>query len=191
MAMITCPECGKEYSNLAPACPNCGYPTSRIISPKNNSRPIIRSTKTITEIVDNGDSIIRKYKKLPTLAAIWCWLLLISNLIASFYRMVENSGDFPFVREFIATVLVIGLIVGLIAVINLKSWGLYLLLAVEICAILTSIIDGIVFSVFDATEFCLELVRIAIFLCILFFSKTEGYSAFTLILNNGVIEEKK
>lgn len=29
MALIICPECGKKYSSLAQACPNCGYPTSR------------------------------------------------------------------------------------------------------------------------------------------------------------------
>lgn len=26
MAMINCPECGKEISDKAPACPNCGHP---------------------------------------------------------------------------------------------------------------------------------------------------------------------
>lgn len=26
MALIRCPECGKEISNKAEACPNCGYP---------------------------------------------------------------------------------------------------------------------------------------------------------------------
>lgn len=25
MALIKCPECGKEISSMAPACPNCGY----------------------------------------------------------------------------------------------------------------------------------------------------------------------
>lgn len=25
MAIITCPECGKELSSLAKACPYCGY----------------------------------------------------------------------------------------------------------------------------------------------------------------------
>lgn len=28
MALITCPECGKEISDQAPACPSCGYPLS-------------------------------------------------------------------------------------------------------------------------------------------------------------------
>ena len=27
MALIICPECGKEYSNRAKNCPNCGCPT--------------------------------------------------------------------------------------------------------------------------------------------------------------------
>lgn len=26
MAMITCPECGKQISDKADKCPNCGYP---------------------------------------------------------------------------------------------------------------------------------------------------------------------
>ena len=26
MALIRCPECGKEISDKAEACPNCGYP---------------------------------------------------------------------------------------------------------------------------------------------------------------------
>lgn len=28
MAMMECPECGKNVSDLAPACPNCGYPVA-------------------------------------------------------------------------------------------------------------------------------------------------------------------
>jgi len=28
MALIKCPECGKQVSNQARACPNCGYPIS-------------------------------------------------------------------------------------------------------------------------------------------------------------------
>lgn len=40
MALIICPECGKEFSDKAPACPNCGCPTSEIqkdLQPKSNS----------------------------------------------------------------------------------------------------------------------------------------------------------
>lgn len=31
MALIVCPECGKNFSDRAPACPECGCPTSEII----------------------------------------------------------------------------------------------------------------------------------------------------------------
>ena len=36
MALINCPECGKQASDKAPVCPNCGYPISEIKSADNN-----------------------------------------------------------------------------------------------------------------------------------------------------------
>ena len=33
MALIRCSECGKEFSDKAVACPNCGCPTSEMFSP--------------------------------------------------------------------------------------------------------------------------------------------------------------
>lgn len=36
MALITCPECGKSFSDKAPACPECGCPTSEIVGTKTN-----------------------------------------------------------------------------------------------------------------------------------------------------------
>lgn len=32
MALIKCTECGKEFSDKAPACPNCGCPTSEMVT---------------------------------------------------------------------------------------------------------------------------------------------------------------
>lgn len=32
MALIICTECGKEFSDKAPACPNCGCPTDEILT---------------------------------------------------------------------------------------------------------------------------------------------------------------
>ena len=31
MALITCTECGKEFSEKASVCPNCGCPTEEIL----------------------------------------------------------------------------------------------------------------------------------------------------------------
>ena len=43
MALINCPECGKEVSDKAPTCPNCGVP----IASKSNIQP--GSIQTIEE----------------------------------------------------------------------------------------------------------------------------------------------
>lgn len=32
MALIKCPECGKQISNQADACPNCGYPIKSTVT---------------------------------------------------------------------------------------------------------------------------------------------------------------
>ncbi len=37
MALITCPECGKSFSDKAEACPNCGCPTKMIVSTNSDS----------------------------------------------------------------------------------------------------------------------------------------------------------
>lgn len=39
MALITCSECGKEFSDKAPVCPNCGCPTSEVIAAQMESVP--------------------------------------------------------------------------------------------------------------------------------------------------------
>lgn len=41
MALIICPECGKEYSDQAAACPNCGCPNKNKVS----SQPVVEKEK--------------------------------------------------------------------------------------------------------------------------------------------------
>lgn len=38
MALITCPECGRQVSDAAQVCPNCGYP----IGKKEDKKIVIR-----------------------------------------------------------------------------------------------------------------------------------------------------
>lgn len=35
MALMRCPECGREVSSQAPACPSCGYPLQAKAQPPN------------------------------------------------------------------------------------------------------------------------------------------------------------
>lgn len=45
MALITCPDCGKQISSSAPSCPNCGRPiNTKVRCPKCGSS----NTKVIT-----------------------------------------------------------------------------------------------------------------------------------------------
>lgn len=54
MALINCSECGKEFSNNAPACPNCGQPTSFNYINKDKNKP--------DESSDDIKDDISKYK---------------------------------------------------------------------------------------------------------------------------------
>lgn len=38
MALVKCPECGKEVSNSAAVCPNCGYGIKKYYDEKKRKR---------------------------------------------------------------------------------------------------------------------------------------------------------
>ena len=44
MALITCPECGREVSSFAEACPGCGYPIAGEQQPRRRQAPTERHT---------------------------------------------------------------------------------------------------------------------------------------------------
>lgn len=43
MALIKCTECGKEFSDKAAACPNCGCPIQEIVIPEPDTKKRRRS----------------------------------------------------------------------------------------------------------------------------------------------------
>lgn len=64
MALIICSECGKEFSDKAPACPNCGCPTHNIVySSRDSFSDILLSLKGVNgqvELYHNKIVIRRK-----------------------------------------------------------------------------------------------------------------------------------
>lgn len=58
MALITCPECGKEVSDMAKMCPNCGYPINNnednVLKPDVENNIIVFESKRydLTKLVE-------------------------------------------------------------------------------------------------------------------------------------------
>ncbi len=64
MALIKCPECGKEISDKAISCPNCGCPNSEFHVSNNNNKDnsqIFTVQKETTEKEDIILEICQKY----------------------------------------------------------------------------------------------------------------------------------
>ena len=59
MALIICSECGKEFSDKAPACPNCGCPTEIIKQEINNA--IVDNSNIKTWSKDKEATTLREY----------------------------------------------------------------------------------------------------------------------------------
>ena len=72
MALIKCKECGKEISDQATTCPNCGYPMHQKITGNTN----------INEKIDNKKAIF-------IIIAIFVFALIIGAII------VVNDGQIP------------------------------------------------------------------------------------------------
>ncbi len=74
MALVSCPECNKEISNLAAACPHCGYPIEK--------SPTIPSPNKVTTVELTG----KKWKRQQLTAA----LMIIFGVI--FVMIAGSSG---------------------------------------------------------------------------------------------------
>ena len=69
MALVTCPDCGKEISDQAPACPNCGRPAA--------ARPAVTAPPPATKAKKKTGCLIRSILGLIGL----CVLLVIVGVI--------------------------------------------------------------------------------------------------------------
>ena len=74
MALITCPDCSKQISDHAPACPNCGRP--------NYSRPI--KNKTVDAGNTNSNGLMGKPGTANHTLNVGCAAVLIGVIILIF-----------------------------------------------------------------------------------------------------------
>lgn len=61
MALITCPDCGKEFSDQAAACPNCGRPHSL-----NKPTEVLNNSPDKTIVINNNSSASAYAGSAPT-----------------------------------------------------------------------------------------------------------------------------
>lgn len=82
MALIKCPECGKEISDQAAACPSCGYPIAQ------------QKTVSAAPVAEEADS--KPAERTPADSSSKFWVILIAIVVTlAFvsYRISERSVD--------------------------------------------------------------------------------------------------
>ena len=70
MALVKCPECGKLFSDLAEACPECAYPTGGVPKGKRKPKEEEQSIQLESKINAERQILYANLKKNPGTAAI-------------------------------------------------------------------------------------------------------------------------
>ena len=117
MALIACPECGKQISDKAPACIHCGYPINEI---KINSSSLSNSLKKVV-IYSHLESkmlyitvvaIVKSVKKISFADALVSLYVLQVSLLHEF--STKNHSVF-------------NLITGMMVCVGLVATGVYMI----------------------------------------------------------------
>ena len=87
MALIKCPECGKEISEKATACINCGYPTSAIIEQSIETKTVTLEDNFISK-KNISSNTIHKYSKNKRKPV--CISIIISIIISFLIKFRAN-----------------------------------------------------------------------------------------------------
>ena len=130
MALIKCTECGKEFSDKAEACPNCGCPISEVLSSKNtelpgsknkdtDNLPNIPDTQDISDIPDTQDiSDIPHTQNIPdmpdipapevpktknrSLGMLIIGIIAVAAIAVAVFFMTENSREYSKAQKLLA-----------------------------------------------------------------------------------------
>lgn len=81
MALINCKECGKQISDLAAACPNCGFPIAPLRAQPSNAATSgkSRSIAVALALLLGGLGLHKFYLNRPGLGVLYilfCWTLI-------------------------------------------------------------------------------------------------------------------
>lgn len=88
MALIKCPECGREVSDKAAYCPNCGYPIDLIADDFDNANSVIDAVGSTTS---NGRKFTRRKKRTGLIVGISFFVIVLAALsIIVLPRMIHQ-----------------------------------------------------------------------------------------------------
>ncbi|WP_026524721.1 zinc-ribbon domain-containing protein [Butyrivibrio sp. MB2005] len=79
MGLIKCPDCGKEISDLAPSCPNCGRPMLKVVSDEDTSV----ATESMESKKDSNTTNTSKNKYIIPIAIGTIVLIVVAIMIFS------------------------------------------------------------------------------------------------------------
>ena len=102
MALIKCPECGKEFSDKAAACPNCAFPVKEILKMSTGDKQESEGM----EVVENakGVEVARSTKgdsnnKMIIIVAIIAAIILIAVLLIVLSKNKSDKGSTELTTE--------------------------------------------------------------------------------------------
>jgi hypothetical protein len=85
MAMITCHDCGKEISDKAPACPNCGRPIAQ-----NGNMPAQTPVPAKPPLTQKQINAMK-----PAYKKVWFWVVIVLAIIVFVSAMNSRGGTEP------------------------------------------------------------------------------------------------
>ena len=121
MALIKCPECGKEISDTAHTCPNCGFEVRNIISSKSPISGFEKDSGT-THALENNRYLVIAIISLVVFVVAWYYKASHGVAIAS------AEVDYAAVR-YVSTTMIIGRICTIIEPISIISAIIFGILA--------------------------------------------------------------
>lgn len=108
MALVKCPECGRDISDKAKTCIHCGYPISRMNEQRTFNevpeQPFVKQTKRVEESVEFGHQHSTKNTKTKkiviTVAATVAIILLLTGITSGIKAKLARERDLSDVFDF-------------------------------------------------------------------------------------------
>lgn len=96
MALMVCPECGKQVSDQAEACPNCGYPIPKYIAEQKKQAELATEEAKKAEAVASAEKARAAKKPVSTKTKIiiaLCVVAIIGGLTAGYVFGIKQPYD--------------------------------------------------------------------------------------------------